>query len=90
MNATFMSLVVVEAIVTGFAVVMFLYRGMLDMKEEDHLILDSAEAHLARDQASIRHKVDTVSKYLKLVGVIWAVLLVAIFGVWMGQGLGLI
>ena len=43
MNATFMSLVVVEAIVTGFAVVMFLYRGMLDMKEEDHLILDSAE-----------------------------------------------
>jgi len=34
--------------------------------------------------------VDTVSKYLKLVGVIWAVLLVAIFGVWMGQGLGLI
>ena len=90
MNATFMSLVVVEAIVTGFAVVMFLYRGMLDMKEEDHLILDSAEAHLAREQASIRHKVDTVSKYLKLVGVIWAVLLVAIFGVWMGQGLGLI
>ena len=90
MNGTFMSLVVVEAIVTGFAVVMFLYRGMLDMKEEDHLILDSAEAHLARDQASIRHKVDTVSKYLKLVGVIWAVLLVAIFGVWMGQGLGLI
>ena len=90
MNATFMSLVVVEAIVTGFAVVMFLYRGMLDMKEEDHLILDSAEAHLARDQASIRHKVDTVSKYLKLVGVIWAVLLVAIFGVWMGQGLGLL
>ena len=90
MNGTFMSLVVVEAIVTGFAVVMFLYRGMLDMKEEDHLILDTAEAHLAREQASIRHKVDTVSKYLKLVGVIWAVLLIAIFGVWMGQGLGLI
>ena len=90
MNGTFMSLVVVEAIVTGFAVVMFLYRGMLDMKEEDHLILDAAEAHLAREQASIRHKVDTVSKYHKLVGVIWAVLLVAIFGVWMGQGLGLI
>ena len=90
MNGTFMSLVVVEAVVTGAAVLMFLYRGMLDMKEEDHLILDTAEAHLAREQASIRHKVDTVSKYLKLVGVIWAVLLVAIFGVWMGQGLGLI
>ena len=33
MNQTFMSLVVVEAVLTGAAVVMFLYRGMLDMKE---------------------------------------------------------
>jgi hypothetical protein len=90
MNATFMSLVVVEAIVTGAAIVMFLYRGMLDMKEEDHLILDNAEAHLAREQASIRHKVDVVSKYLKVVGVVWAALLVAIFSVWMSRGLGLI
>jgi hypothetical protein len=89
MNGAFMSLVVVEAVLTGAAIVMFLYRGMLDMKEEDHLILDNAEAHLAREQASIRHKVDVVSKYLKLVGVAWAVMLVAIFGVWVGQGLGL-
>jgi hypothetical protein len=90
MNGTFMSLVVVEAVLTGAAIVMFLYRGMLDMKEEDHIILDSAEAHLAREQVSIRHKVDVVSRYLKIVGIVWAVLLVAIFGVWMGQGLGIL
>jgi hypothetical protein len=90
MNGTFMSLVVVEAVLTAAAIVMFLYRGMLDMKEEDHIILDTAEAHLAREQATIRHKVDVVSKYLRLVGVAWAVLLVAIFGVWVGQGLGLL
>ena len=57
MNQTFMSLVVVEAVLTGAALVMFLYRGMLDMKEEDHIILDNAEAHLAREQDSIRRKV---------------------------------
>jgi hypothetical protein len=90
MNGTFMSLVVVEAVLTGAAIVMFLYRGMLDMKEEDHLILDSAEAHLNREQASIRHKVEVVSKYLKVIGVAWGVLLIAIFGVWVGQGLGFI
>jgi hypothetical protein len=90
MNATLMSLLVVEAVLTGAAVVMFLYRGMLDMKEEDHLILDNAEAHLAREQATIRHKLDVVSKYLKLVAVLWAVLLLAIFGVWVSQGLGLV
>jgi hypothetical protein len=90
MNGTFMSLVVVEAVITGAAIVMFLYRGMLDMKEEDHLILDNAEAHLAREQESIRHKVDIISRYLKVISVVWAVLLLAIFGVWVGQGLGLV
>ena len=90
MNGTFMSLVVVEAVLTGAAVLMFLYRGMLDMKEEDHIILDSAESHLAREQDSIRRKVEVISRYLKVVGVAWAVLLVALFGMWMGQGLGLL
>jgi hypothetical protein len=90
MNGTLMSLVVVEALLTGAVLVMFLYRGMLDMKEEDHLILDNAEAHLVREQATIRHKVDVVSKYLRLVGILWAILLVAIFGIWVGQGLDLI
>ena len=90
MTGTLMSLVVVEAVLTGAAIVMFLYRGMLDMKEEDHIILDNAEAHLAREQVQIRHKVDVVSRYLRIVGVLWAVVLIAMFGVWMGQGLGVL
>jgi hypothetical protein len=85
-----MSLVIVEAVVTAAGVAMFLYRGILDMKEEDHLVLDPAEAHLVREQEAIRHKVDAVSKYLKIVGVAWAVLLVAIFGVYVGEGLGML
>jgi len=90
MNGTFMSLVVLEAVLTTAAVVMFLYRGMLDMKEEDHIILGSAEAHLARDQDSIRRKVTALSRYLKVIGIAWAVLLLAIFGLWMAQGLGVV
>ena len=90
MNGTFMSLVVLEAVLTTAAVVMFLYRGMLDMKEEDHIILGGAEAHLARDQDSIRRKVTALSRYLKVIGIAWAVLLLAIFGLWMAQGLGVV
>lgn len=90
MNGTFMSLVIVEAVLTGAAILMFLYRGALDMKEEDHIILDNAEAHLAREQASIRKKLTVLTRYLKIVSVAWAVLAVALFGLWMGQGLGLI
>ena len=90
MNGTFMSLVVVEAVVTAAAALMLLYRSMLDMKEEDHIILDNAEAHLAREQESIRHKVTVLSKYIKVLGIVWSVLLIVIFGLWMGQGLGFI
>ena len=85
-----MSLVITEAVLTGAAILLFLYRGMLDMKEEDHLILDAAEAHLAREQDAIRRKATVLTRYLKIVGVAWAVLLVVIFGVWVGQGLGML
>ena len=90
MNATFMSLVVVEGVLTAAAILMFLYRGALDMKEEDHLILDNAEAHLAREQASIRRKVTVLSRYIMVLSIAWGVLLLAIFGLWVGQGLGFI
>ena len=90
MNGTFMSLVIVEGVLTGAAVLMFLYRGMLDMKEEDHIILDSAESHLAREQDAIRRKLTVLSRYLKVVAITWGVLLIAIVGVWIGQGLGMI
>ena len=90
MNGTFTSLVIAEAVLTGAAIIMFLYRGMLDLKEEDHLILDNAEAHLAREQAAIRHKLSVISRYLKVVGILWSVLLLAIFGVWLAVGLGLL
>ena len=90
MGGTFMSLVVLEAVLTAAAVLMFLYRGMLDMKEEDHIILDNAEAHLAREQDSIRRKVTSISRYLKVIGIAWGVLLLAIFGLWLAEGLNLI
>ena len=90
MNGTFMSLVVFEAVMTAAAIVMFLYRGILDMKEEDHIILDNAEAHLAREQDQIRHKVNVISRYLRVVAVLWTVGLIAMLGVWVGQGLGVL
>jgi hypothetical protein len=90
MNGTFMSLVVIEAVLTGAAIVMILYRGMLDMKEEDHIVLDNAEAHLVREQDEIRHKVNVISRYLRVVAVLWTVGLIAMLGVWLGQGLGVL
>ena len=90
MSGTLMSLLVVEVVLTGAAVAMFAWRGFLDMKEEDQLILDDAEAHLAREQAAIRGRVKVLSKYIKFVGVAWGVLAVVIFGVWIAESLSLV
>ncbi|HYR90214.1 MAG TPA: hypothetical protein VE422_39440 [Terriglobia bacterium] len=90
MNGTLLSLLIVESVLTAIVVVMFLYRGMLDLKEEDHVILNDAESHLAREQKTIRHKLAILSRYLKVAGVAWSVLAVAIFGVWVAQGLNLL
>jgi hypothetical protein len=89
-SETFTSLLVVELVITAIAIVMFLYRGMLDMKEDDHLLLDDAESHLQREQAAIRQKVTTLSRYIKVVGVAWSVLAVVLIGVMVVEGLNLV
>jgi len=90
MSGTFTSLVIVESVLTAAAILMVVYRSMLDMKEEDHLILDDAESHLAREQKTIRSKATTLGRYLKVIGVAWGVLAVVIFGLWIVEGLNLI
>lgn len=89
MNGAFTGLLIVEVVLTAAAVTMFVWRGFLDMKEEDHLILDEAESHLAREQGAIRQRVTVLSRYIKVVSVTWGVLGVVIFGLWIVRGLQL-
>ena len=90
MSGAFSGLLVVEVVLSAAAVLMFLYRGMLDMKEEDHIIIDNAESHLVREQDAIRRKTTVLSRYIKAVSVTWGVLAVLIFGLWIIQGLKLV
>lgn len=90
MSGAFMSLLVLELVLTAIAVAMFLWRSVLDMKEEDHLVLDDAESHLVREQAAIRSRATQLTRYIKVVSVVWAVLGVILFGVWVENGLNLI
>ena len=90
MTGTLTNLLFVEIAITVAAAAMFLWRGFLDMKEDDHLVLDQAEAHLGREQAGIRKKVTMLTKYIHVVGVVWSVLAVVLFGIFIVQGLSLI
>lgn len=90
MTGTMTNLLFVEIAITVIAAGMFIWRSFMDMKEDDHLILDEAEAHLDREQAMIRQKVNMLTKYIHVVGVVWSVLAVVLVGMVVVKGLALI
>jgi len=90
MTGALTSLLFIEVAITVVAAVMLIWRSFEDMKEEDHLILTDAEAHLDREQAVIRKKVGMLTKYIHVVGVVWSVIAVVLIGMWVAQGLALI
>lgn len=82
MDGTVPVLIVVQLVLTALVLAMWIWRGFLDMKEDDHLVLDEAESHLQREQAAIRAKVNSLSKYIKVFGIMWVALAVVTFGTW--------
>jgi hypothetical protein len=90
MSPTLTSLLAVEIALTAIFLVMWLWRGFLDMKEDDHLVLDEAEAHLQREQAAIRSRVNMLSRYLKFAGVAWGLMAVVIVASWFVTELNLV
>ncbi|HEX5000248.1 MAG TPA: hypothetical protein VFY29_18650 [Terriglobia bacterium] len=82
MSNVLMGLVVVEVVLTIIGLAILMWRGLLGMKEDDHLVLSKAEAHLEREQQAIRHRSDTLGKYLSKLGIAWGALLAAIIGLW--------
>ena len=90
MAGTLTNLLFVEIAVTALAIAILIWRSFMDMKEDDHLILDEAEAHLDREQALIRQKVNKLTRYLHVVGVVWSVLAVVLAGLFVVHGLSLI
>ena len=83
-------MLVVEVALTALVLTMWIWRGFLDMKEDDHLVLDQAEEHLQREQAAIRAKVNSLTRYIKVCSVTWVLLAVATLGTWVATELKLV
>ena len=90
MDGTILVLLGVLLALTALTLVMWMWRGFLDMKEDDHILLDEAESHLQREQAAIRAKVNSLSRYIKVCGVMWVLLAMVTFGAWIATELKLI
>ena len=81
------ALIWVWAAATAVLVGLLIYRALLSMKEDDQLFLGEGERHLEQAQAAIVGKMQIVSRYSLIVGIVSGALLLAIAGMWMYEQL---
>jgi hypothetical protein len=73
-------LLILWAGLTVILVVLLIYRSTLSMHEDDQLFLDSAEAHMAKEQEELIGKMERITPWLRVCGAGSAVLTVIIAG----------
>ncbi len=73
--------------VTLCLVGMVIYRSVIGMSEETELFIARAEEHLAKEQRDISERMERLAKPIKILGVMCGVLALALFGVWIWEGL---
>jgi hypothetical protein len=80
-------LLVSWGIVTVILICMLIYRSMLENREEDQIFLDAAAQSMANEQRALVSRIEKLSRPITALIVASAVLLVAVAGVWVWQGL---
>ncbi len=63
-------------------IVLLIYRGTLTMHEDDQLFLDSAEAHMQKEQEELIRRMDRLTPWVRICGAGSVVLIVIIAGTW--------
>jgi hypothetical protein len=61
---------------------LLIYRSLLSMREDDQLFLGTGEQHLEQEQQVLVGKLHSLGKYSVIFGLLSAVLLLAIAGLW--------
>ena len=74
-------------IVTAVFLALLLWRNLLESHEDDHLFIDAAEEHMAREQRALIQRINTLSKPIMMTGILAGVLLLASGGLWLYEGL---
>lgn len=77
---TLFELVVAWIVLTVALIILLIYRGTLTMHEDDQLFLGESESHMAREQVEIMQKVTRLGPFVKVLGTLSAVLVLAIAG----------
>jgi hypothetical protein len=74
------SLLIVWGSLTAVLVILLIYRGTLNMHEDDQLFLDEAESHMAKEQQELIIKQNRLTPWVRIFGACSALLIVVIAG----------
>jgi hypothetical protein len=80
-------LLVTWGVVTAILICVLIYRSMLSNREEDQIFLDNASDAIASEQRALVMRIEKLGRPIAALVVVSAVLLVAVAGLWIWQGL---
>jgi hypothetical protein len=81
------TLMVIWITATVILVGLLIYRSLLSMKEDDQIFLGAGEQALEQKQLALVGKVQMIGRYSLIMGIVSAVLLLVMAGLWTYQQL---
>jgi hypothetical protein len=87
LKGPFLYLLITWGVVTAIFLILVIWRSLLASHEDDQIFLDAAEEHMAREQRELVTKINKLSSPILTSGIMAGVLLLAIAGIFVYNGL---
>jgi hypothetical protein len=82
---TFQLLLIVWGAITALLICTMIYRGTLNIHEEEHIALGAGGQTLADEQRAIVSRIEKISLASVVLGILSGVLLLIVAGMWLWQ-----
>ncbi len=74
------------AVLTGFLILLLIYRGVVGMHEDDQLILHESESRLQEEQTATLDRIKKIQPYIRTLSALSGALIVTMAGLWAYRG----